>query len=95
MNSLIHEGEAIGMPATEARALLARCTIAAHLGVSPAQVVDTARFREDLDADSLDIAALANVLEETFNIRIEDEDADAITTVAEAIAYIEGKVTGA
>lgn len=45
-----------------------------------------------LHADSLDIAALANRLEEEFDIRIGDDEAEACTTVAEAIELIERKV---
>ena len=80
------------MTSEEAREWLARCTIAKHLGVTVAEVVDGARFREDLKADSLDIAGLANELEQAFDIQIDDDEAEGCTTVAAAVALIERKV---
>ena len=58
------------------------------LGVEEAQVIETARFREDLEADSLDLVELIMAFEEEFNGEISDEEAQKITTVAEAISYI-------
>lgn len=52
------------------------------------EITDDARFNEDLGADSLDITELMMALEEEFNIEIDDE-ANSITTVGEAIAYIQ------
>ena len=59
------------------------------LGVEEEQVVDGARFREDLEADSLDLVELIMAFEEEFDGDISDEDAQTITTVGEAVAYIE------
>lgn len=59
------------------------------LGVEDEQVVPGARFREDLEADSLDLVELIMAFEEEFDGDISDEDAQTITTVAEAISYIE------
>ncbi len=60
-----------------------------QLGVSEEQVVPEAKFIEDLGADSLDTVELVMALEEEFGAEIPDEDAEKITTVGEAIAFIE------
>jgi acyl carrier protein len=65
--------------------------IVEQLGVDEAQVDDTASFVDDLGADSLDIVELVMAFEEAFDIDIPDEDAEKITTVKEAVGYIEGK----
>lgn len=59
------------------------------LGVEVDRVVPTARFREDLEADSLDLVELIMAFEEEFGGEITDEDAQTITTVGEAIKYID------
>jgi acyl carrier protein len=59
------------------------------LGVEAERVVPTARFREDLEADSLDLVELIMAFEEEFGGEITDEDAQAITTVGEAVKYID------
>ena len=58
------------------------------LGVEEDQVVPPARFREDLEADSLDLVELIMAFEEEFDGEISDEEAQKITTVGEAIKYI-------
>jgi acyl carrier protein len=58
------------------------------LGVDADRVVPAARFREDLEADSLDLVELIMAFEEEFGGEITDEDAQTITTVGEAINYI-------
>lgn len=58
------------------------------LGVDDDRVVPAARFREDLEADSLDLVELIMAFEEEFGGEITDEDAQAITTVGEAVTYI-------
>lgn len=58
------------------------------LGVEPEQVTPDARFREDLEADSLDLVELIMAFEEQFGGEISDEDAQTITTVGEAVAYV-------
>ncbi|MBN1965420.1 MAG: acyl carrier protein [Anaerolineae bacterium] len=62
------------------------------LGVDEEQVVPAARFREDLDADSLDLVELIMAFEEEFGGEISDEDAQSITTVGEALTYIEERM---
>ena len=59
-----------------------------HLGVEPDQVVEKANFIDDLGADSLDTVELVMALEEEFEIEIPDEEAEKITTVQQAINYV-------
>jgi len=59
------------------------------LGVDEDQVVPAARFREDLEADSLDLVELIMAFEEEFEGEISDEEAQKITTVGEAVTYID------
>lgn len=59
------------------------------LGVEEAKVTPEARFREDLEADSLDLVELIMAFEEKFGGEISDEDAQKITTVGEAVTYID------
>ena len=56
------------------------------LGVDEEQVVPAARFREDLEADSLDLVELIMAFEEEFEGEISDEEAQTITTVGEAVS---------
>jgi len=65
--------------------------ISKQLGVNSAEVTPEASFVEDLGADSLDTVELVMAFEEAFNIEIPDEDAEKITKVKDAIAYINGK----
>ncbi|MBV6433601.1 MAG: Acyl carrier protein [Bryobacteraceae bacterium] len=65
--------------------------IVEQLGVDESQVDSTASFVDDLGADSLDIVELVMAFEEAFNIDIPDEDAEKISTVKDAVDYIEGK----
>jgi acyl carrier protein len=60
-----------------------------QLGVDESEVVPSANFVEDLNADSLDLVELIMSLEEEFGLQISDEDAEKITTVQEAEDYIE------
>ncbi len=74
------------MSDTEARV---REIIVDLLGVDEEEVVAEARFREDLEADSLDLVELIMAFEEEFAGEISDEEAQKITTVGEAVAYID------
>ena len=59
-----------------------------HLGVEADKVTASASFIEDLGADSLDTVELVMALEEEFDLEIADEDAEKISTVNEAVSYI-------
>jgi acyl carrier protein len=59
------------------------------LGASPDDVTMEARFREDLEADSLDLVELVMEFEDRFDQEITDENAQAIKTVGDAVKYIE------
>ncbi len=61
------------------------------LGVTPEKVAMDAKFREDLEADSLDLVELIMAFEEEFGGEISDEDAQKITTVGEAVTYLESR----
>lgn len=62
------------------------------LGVDAGKVVPEAKFREDLEADSLDLVELIMAFEEKFGGEISDEDAQKITSVGEAVTYINEKM---
>lgn len=59
------------------------------LGVDEDKVTLDARFREDLEADSLDLVELIMAFEDKFGGEISDEDAQKITTVGEAVSYLD------
>jgi acyl carrier protein len=60
-----------------------------HLGVESEKVTEDASFIDDLGADSLDIVELVMAFEEEFGVEIPDDAAEKITTVRDAIAYID------
>ena len=62
--------------------------IVEKLNADPAKVTPTARFREDLEADSLDLVELIMEFEEKFGGEISDEEAQKITTVGDAVSYL-------
>jgi len=62
------------------------------LGADESKVTMDARFREDLEADSLDLVELIMAFEDRFGGEISDEDAQKITTVGEAVKYIEERM---
>ncbi|GAB1472466.1 acyl carrier protein [Chloroflexota bacterium] len=59
------------------------------LGADEEKITMEARFREELEADSLDLVELIMAFEDKFNADISDEDAQKITTVGEAVKYID------
>ena len=63
------------------------------LSVAADQVTEAARFKEDLDADSLDLVELVMGLEERFDIQVPEEDLDGVTTVGHAVDLVLGKVS--
>lgn len=66
--------------------------ISEQLSVEPEKITSTADFGKQLGADSLDIIELIMTIEYEFNIDIEDHYASKITTVQEALDYIENKI---
>ena len=60
-----------------------------HLGVEGDKVTEEASFIDDLGADSLDIVELVMAFEEEFGVEIPDDAAEKITTVKDAISYID------
>jgi acyl carrier protein len=65
-----------------------------QLDVSAEEVTPGASFVEDLGADSLDVVELVMAFEEEFQIEIPDEDAEKISTVGDAVSYIDEKSKG-
>lgn len=61
------------------------------LGADEGKITMEARFREDLEADSLDLVELIMAFEDKFGAEISDEDAQKITTVGEAVNYIDAR----
>lgn len=62
------------------------------LNVDPEKVTMEARFREELEADSLDLVELIMAFEDKFGGEISDDDAQSITTVGEAVKYIDERM---
>jgi len=66
--------------------------LATELEVDPARITDSTRFREDLEADSLDLVELTVELEDAYGIRIPDEEAAKILTVGQAADFVATRV---
>src|SRR5262249_60363976 len=62
------------------------------LSVEPDSVTESARFKEDLDADSLDLVEMVMGLEERFDISVPEEDLEGVTTVGQAVDLVLAKV---
>jgi acyl carrier protein len=62
-----------------------------RLDVDEDKVKPESSFKDDLDADSLDVVELVMELEDEFDMEISDEDAEKITTVGDVIEYIKGR----
>jgi acyl carrier protein len=79
------------MDRTEAFAILKEAAVEV-LAVDPSAVTEDARFKEDLDADSLDLVEFVMALEERFDISVPEEDLEGIDTVGEALTLVLGKL---
>lgn len=65
-----------------------RAHLADELAIDPERIGETTRFREDLEADSLDLYTLVQELEDQYAVRISDEQAAKILTVGQAIDFV-------
>jgi acyl carrier protein len=65
-----------------------RTHLADELEVDPGSIGETTRFREDLDADSLDLYTLVQELEDSYGVQMSDEDATRILTVGQAVEFV-------
>lgn len=62
------------------------------LGVDAEKVNDEARFKEDLDADSLDIVEFVMGMEEKFNVELPESEVEGVTTVGQAVDLVLSKI---
>ena len=65
-----------------------RAHLADELELEPARVEEPTRFKEDLEADSLDLYGLVQELEDTYGVRMTDEEAAGIKTVGQAVDFV-------
>ena len=79
------------MDRAEAFAILKEAAVEV-LAVDPSAVTEEARFKEDLDADSLDLVELVMGLEERFDISVPEEDLENVGTVGQAVDLVVAKV---
>ena len=79
------------MDRAEAFAILKEAAVEV-LAVDPSAVTEEARFKEDLDADSLDLVEFVMALEERFDITVPEEDLEGVATVGQAVALVLGKL---
>jgi acyl carrier protein len=68
-----------------------RAHLADELELDPARVEEGTRFKEDLEADSLDLYSLVQELEDTYGVRMSDEEAARIKTVGQAVDFVLSK----
>jgi acyl carrier protein len=67
---------------------LIRAHLADELELDPARVEESTRFREDLEADSLDLYTLVQELEDSYGVKMSDEEAAQIRTVGQAVDFV-------
>jgi acyl carrier protein len=67
---------------------LIRAHLADELSVEPARVSEQSRFRDDLGADSLDLYTLVQELEDSYGVKMSDEEAARILTVGQAVDFV-------
>ena len=80
-----------GMDSEEVMKLV-REHLSTELEVSPEKIQPETRFREDLDADSLDLYELVMELEDRYGIRVSEEEAAEIETVGDAVNFVTARV---
>jgi acyl carrier protein len=67
---------------------LIRSHLADELEVDPERIHESTRFREDLEADSLDLYTLVQELEDSYGVKISDDEAARILTVGQAVEFV-------
>ena len=72
-----------------------RAHLATELQVDPDRIKEETRFRDDLDADSLDLYELVMELEDTYGIGMNEEEASRIETVGQAVDFVHERLPGA
>jgi acyl carrier protein len=68
--------------------------LVSELGLDATKINDGAHFEEDLDVDSLGVVELLMALEDEFDVKIPDDEAESIMTVGQAIDMVHGKLAG-
>jgi len=71
-----------------------RAHLADELDVDPSTVVEATNFRDDLEADSLDLYTLLQELEDRYGLKLSDQEAASIETVGDAVAMVIAKLGG-
>jgi acyl carrier protein len=74
---------------------LIRAHLADELDLDPEEIAEESRFKEDLEADSLDLYTLVQELEDTYGVRVDDEQAASILTVGQAVDFVLAHAEGA
>ncbi len=74
---------------------LVRKHLSTELEVDPGKIAEGTRFREDLDADSLDLYELVMELEDQYGIRVSEEEAAGIQTVGDAVEFVVARAPAA
>jgi acyl carrier protein len=67
---------------------LIRAHLADELELDPARIHESTRFKEDLEADSLDLYTLVQELEDSYGVKVSDEEAARILTVGQAVEFV-------
>jgi acyl carrier protein len=71
-----------------------RAHLADELDVDPSTVIEATNFRDDLEADSLDLYTLLQELEDRYGLKLSDQEAASIETVGDAVAMVIAKLGG-
>ena len=79
------------MDRAEAFAILKEAAVEV-LAVDPSAVTEEARFKEDLDADSLDLVEFVMALEEEFDINVEEQELEGVDTIGQAFELVKSKI---
>jgi acyl carrier protein len=72
-----------------------RSHLASELGVDAGSISDDTHFRDDLEADSLDLYELVMELEDTYGVKMTEQEAEGIVTVGQAVDFVASRADGA